>query len=152
MVLTVSLTGETWHKTIVHISTQALVEAIRNKFTTPIMRLIESCSSSFLRNLSVEGLLPLVSEIICASWRSGLQATYNTPMQSWSDYFNPYQWTVSQVTVFLHFLYESRVSSDDIGSTISVIVNVPGVSKAQGYFLFSQFMKGIFHWRPPQVK
>lgn len=76
MVLTVSLTGETRHKTIVHTSVQALVEAIRNKFTTPIMRLIESCSSSFLRNLSVEGLLPLVSEIICASRRSGLQATY----------------------------------------------------------------------------
>ena len=82
MVLTVSLIDETWHKTIVHTSTQALVETDRNKFITSIMELIESYNINFARNLSVKGLSPSVSKIICPSQRSSLKATYNTSMQN----------------------------------------------------------------------
>ena len=82
MVLAVSLIDETWHKTIVHTSAQALVETDRNKFITSIMELIESYNINFVRNPSVKGLLPSVSKIICPSRRSSLKATYNTPVQN----------------------------------------------------------------------
>ena len=133
MVLTVCSIGETWHKTIVHISVQALFEVIRNKFTTPIMELIESSySSSFVSNLSIEGLSPSVSKIICVHHGDLVCKPHTTHLCK----VNSYQQTVSQVIDFIHSSYESKLSSSDIGSAISVMVDVPEVSKPQKYWLY----------------
>ena len=86
------------------------------------------------------------------------QHTINTPTRRWLHFCNkrqldPHQPIVTQLLDFLHTLYKFGLTYSAIGthrSVISAIVEIPGVSQLGEHWLVFQFMKGIFHLRPPQ--
>ena len=86
------------------------------------------------------------------------QHRINTPVRRWLYVCNkrqldPHQPIVTQVLDFLHILYKFRLTCSAISthrSAISAIVEIPGASQQGEHWLVFQFMKGIFHLRPPQ--
>ena len=160
MVPTICAVGETRDNTTVDTSLSTPAPATRNKLSTPNLGSAQSGSSNFVGHLPAAGLSPDVAQIIRASWRVSTQAAYNTPVQRWLEVCNrwqldSYQPTVRQVLDFLHTLYELGLTCSAIGthrSTISAIVEIPGVPQLSEHWLVSRFMKGIFHLRPPQPR
>ena len=152
--------GEIRDNTIVDASPSTHAPATRNKLTTSNLGSAQSGSSNFVEHLPTAGLSPDVAQIIRASWRVNTQPPYNTPVWRWLDFcnrrqLNPHQPTISQVLDFLHTLNKLGLSYSAIGthrSVISAIVEIPGVPQLGEHWLVSQFIKGIFHLRPPQSR
>ena len=109
MVLTVCQVGQNRNPVGVNFSSTASSATTSIRCNTPKMGSTELDNGMW--SIPTEGLCQGVKKVIGASWKAGIQITYNTPILRWLDFYcrqeyHPQHPTKGRDLDFFHSFYE----------------------------------------------
>ena len=145
-----------------HTSTQRKSSAT-SQFSgnTPSVQAPKAVGSSCIRK-AIENfkLSSRTAALIHDSWRPGTRAQYNSSFGKWEQYciqgkIDPANPSLIDVATFLTALYTSGAKYNVVAtaqSTLSGLIQIPGVPSIGCYPIIKRVLKGVYNNRPPKAK